>query len=417
MNPTNLLSHTIRRFMAVFLVLLIIAFGLFYLVMRIEVTQSIDEILSNRRNNIIETIRTKAEVPLDNSAFTDFEIRRVESATGVDVFTDTLIFEKTDQEFDEYRKLSTSFSFEGKRYELKIVKAHLETEEIVTTIVISLASILFLLWTGLYLVTRYYSGKLWSPFYKTLDELRKFEVEKPDRIVFEPSGVLEFDELGRSLTELTERVQRSFINQKQFTENASHEMQTPLAVIQNHLELLINDPSLTEAQSAKIKTLLDTIQKLAKLNKSLLLLSKIENQQFPEREKVELRNVVENILSYFEGHLEELQVTLDLHTCQVEGNLMLIEILVTNLIKNAFHHNKKKGLIKIRVGGRKLEIINSSDQQEIPQQTLFERFSKHHSAREGWGLGLSIAKTICDLNSWGITYSFANNEHTFRVNF
>ncbi|MBP9152296.1 MAG: HAMP domain-containing histidine kinase [Flavobacteriales bacterium] len=403
-----------------FLVLLVFFFWLFYLILHITVQQNIDEILSNRRNNIIELFRAKdGKVPADEFGFTDFRMRVTDTAMQ-DLYADTLIFEKTDIEFDEYRKLTSTFKFEEKLYRLEIVKAHLETEEIISTIVLSLV-LTFLLMLGVfYFTTRYFSAKLWLPFHDTLNKLKAFELEKASKLVLSDSSVKEFNVLNKSILELIERTKNAFLNQKQFTENASHEMQTPLAVIQSQLEMWIGDPELTEARSEKIRMLLNAIQRLSKLNKTLLLLAKIDNQQFPDREKNDLRLLVEEILSYFEGQQENLKIDLALDLkpgAFVEANTMLLDVLLMNLIKNAFLHTNSEGSIRIKTTDSSFIIRNSPAGKEIPKDKLFQRFSKQSNSKESWGLGLAIARRICDINAWTLKYKFHNNEHVFEVHF
>ncbi len=420
MKPLKLLYLTSRNYLAIFFVLLVLFFGVFYFILRFEVTQNIDEILFNRKNSIVETFTAKeGKIPYEEFSFTDFTITPIRGNPPADVYSDTLIYEKTDDELDEYRKLTTSFNYMDRVYKLEIVKAHLEAVEIVNTVVISLGLIFLLMLAVFYLTTRYFSEKLWHPFYSTLHQLKNFEVEKSGKIELTDSRIEEFNALNRSISELTERTQGSFIHQKQFIENASHEMQTPLAVIQNQLEMWIGDPNLTEYHSEKIRMLLDSTQRLSKLNKTLLLLSKIDNKQFFETEQNDLKALVEKILTYFEGQQENLQieVTLNLSDESVEANTTLLDVLITNLIKNAFLHNIKQGSISIRIQEGIFEVTNSSALPEIPSGKLFQRFFKQSLNKESWGLGLAIAKKICDINKWKLSYSSKAASHTFTVQF
>lgn len=421
MKPIKLLTYTSRNYLLIFLVLLVLFFGVFYFIMRMQVEQNIDEILSNRRNNIIETFKSNGgQIPTNAKDYIDFSISPIKKLYDQDVYADTLIFEKTDQELDEYRKLVTSFEFNGNKYRLEIVKAHLEAVEIVNTGVISLSLIFIMIAGVFYFSSQYFSFRLWRPFHETLTKLKNFEVDKPEKIKLNGTRISEFNELNESIAELTERVQSTFVNQKQFIENASHEMQTPLAVLQNQLEMLIGEPNLTESQSGKIGQLLDTTQRLSKLNKALLLLSKIENQQFIDTDQNDLKQLTEKILTYFEGQQENLQVQVNLDfsgSTEVSSNAMLLDILITNLVKNAFLHNVRGGFINIRISDHTFEVNNSSSSKEIPAEKLFQRFFKQSTNKESWGLGLAIAKKICDINKWKLSYTAKETEHTFTVNF
>ena len=419
MKQIKLLTLISRNYMLAFLVLLIIFFGLFYFIMRMEVLYSIDEILFNRKNNIVKQFeRSNGRVPYEEFQFTDFKIipaRRIVE----DTYSDTLIYEPTDQEYDEYRKLVTSFRHSGETYRLEIVKAHLESDEIISTILMSLTLMFLLMALVFYFITNFFARRIWKPFHGTLNTLNTFEPDKSQSIPFQSSRIVEFNSLNKSIHELTSRVHKTFVSQKEFLENASHEMQTPLAIIQNQLELLITDPGLTENQSGKISRILDSTQRITKLNKALQLISKIENAQFIDVEKCNLKTTVERILTYFDGQQENLKITigLNIRDVVVDTNSILVEVLLTNLIKNAFLHNILNGKVEITLGDNKLSISNTSGQTELPKDKIFQRFFKQGNNKESWGLGLAISKRICELNNWRLSYSASEPEHTFYVDF
>jgi signal transduction histidine kinase len=405
--------------MLAFLALLAIFFGVFYFIMRMEVLISINEILFNRKSNLIKEFNSSnGNIPFEQFKFTDFKISETRDQIA-DTYSDTLIYEPTDQEYDEYRKLVTTFDHDDKRYKLEIVKAHLESDEIISTVLLSLALMFLLMLAVFYFMTRYFAGRIWQPFQNTLNRLNVFEPEKTGAIPYEESRIIEFNSLNKSIHELTARVHQSFMSQKQFIENASHEMQTPLAIIQSQSELLITDSALTENQSEKMKRILDSTQRITKLNKALQLISKIENAQFIDIEQCDLKKTVEKILSYFDGQQENLNIAvdLDLKFVVVSANSTLVEVLITNLIKNAFLHNVLNGKIQIILTERTLSIINTSSQTELPKDRLFQRFFKQGQNRESWGLGLAISKRICEINNWTLSYAASETEHTFVIDF
>ena len=405
--------------MLAFLALLIVFFALFYFIMRKEVQYSVDEILFNRKTNIIKIFESKGgKIPYEEFSFTDFTISETSNKLE-DVYTDTLIYEATDQEFDEYRKLVTSFANQGKEYRLEIVKAHLESDEIISTVLLSLALIFILMFIGFFLFTSYFANNIWKPFHVTLAKLKAFEAEKPDPFIPEETRIKEFSELNNVLTEITGRVQRTFISQKQFLENASHEMQTPLAIIQNQSELLITDKNLTEAQSEKIVRILDSTQRITRLNKALQLISKIENAQFIDTEQCKLSEVIKKVLSYFDGQQENLNISVEVAADEttINANATLVEVLITNLVKNAFLHNVPDGFINIKLENNSLVVINPSENKSLPTDKLFQRFFKQGQSKDSWGLGLAISKRICELNNWQLLYSSELTTHTFTINF
>jgi len=169
-----------------------------------------------------------------------------------------------------------------------------------------------------------------------------------------------------------------------------------------------------------VKMLLDSTQRLSKLNKTLLLLSKIENQQFFDIENNDLKIFAEKILTYFEGQQENLQIKVSLESknnALISANPSLLDVLLTNLIKNAFLHNTLGGTIEIKIEASTFTITNSSSLPDIPKDKLFHRFFKQSQNKESWGLGLAIVKKICDVNGWGLLYSTRDGSHTFSVKF
>lgn len=422
MSTIKLLALTSRSYLVIFLALTLFFFGIFYFIIEKEVLKSTDEILYNRKMHFIEHFNMTQEViPAEPPGYADFAITQLDSKDlPADQYSDTLIYESIDQEWDEFRKLKSTAIINGKPYSLALVTPRLETHEIVESILESLVVVFIVMVVVFYLSTRYLSRKLWQPFYDTLHRLNNFEVEQSKGIELTTTHIAEFAALNKAIQDLTGRTQRTFLDQKQFIENASHELQTPLAITQSKLELLVEDPQLTEKQSEIIQALINSTQRLTRLNRTLLLLSKIENQQFFEKEQVNLKPLLEEILTNFEEQLENLNIHLTIHVKQdaaLPANKILIDLMLTNLIKNAFIHNTKGGSITVDADCHHFSISNSSAAEAIPPNKLFFRFYKQSASKESWGLGLAMVKKICDMNQWTISYSFKEGQHSFVVTF
>ena len=422
MRPVKLLTLTSRNYLLIFLVLTLFFFAVFYFMIQKEVLSSTNEVLYNRKMHILEQFEKSKGTPTPETFnYSDFLITPLKgSQLREDRYVDTLMYETVDNEWDEFRKLSSTFESGEKLYQLDIVIARLETHEIVESILQSLLIVFILMVAVFYFTTRYFSRKLWQPFYNTLQQLNNFEVDQAKELNLAPGRIEEFIELNKSIKDLTERTRSTFHNQKQFIENASHEMQTPLAITQSKLELLIEDPHLTESQSEIIQALINSTQRLARLNRTLLLLSKIENQQFLEKEVVDLKSLVREILINFEEQQDKLKIKVEedaSNDTSILANPMLVDLLLTNLIKNAFFHNLQNGSIHLHVSSNRFSISNTSSGQIIPETKIFQRFHKQSGNKESWGLGLAIVKKICDINHWKISYSITGSTHSFTVLF
>jgi signal transduction histidine kinase len=209
-----------------------------------------------------------------------------------------------------------------------------------------------------------------------------------------------------------------FQQQKEFIENASHELQTPLAIFQSKLDLLMQDDALTEEQATLVKDLINANQRLSKLNKSLLLLSKIESGQFIDKEAIDVEPVLrDSVSTYLELSGTTAINILETSPYIVQGNRTLIEILINNLVRNSFQHTLHCDQIRITLNHGVLTIENPGEPIKDKVEKIFERFYKESSLKSSTGLGLSIAKKICDLSGYTLTYIYKDGVHFFTVKF
>jgi signal transduction histidine kinase len=272
-----------------------------------------------------------------------------------------------------------------------------------------------------YLSHRLISKKIWGPFYAMLEYLSNLRIDKQKTLELTHSKIDEFTMLNESISELVRKNKEVFESQKQFIEDASHEMQMPLSVIQSHLETLISRNKFTREQADIIEGIINSLQRLKKLNKTLLLLSKIENRQFLNTDQVDINKTISGMMEYYEEQITALNisVTFDAQNMLItNGNTLLSEILIQNLLKNAFFHNKENGTVKVFSSGTKLTIANTGNKSmTLDKNKLFNRFYKQSTNPESWGLGLAIAKKIADTSGWKLHYRQENDLHIFEVDF
>ena len=236
----------------------------------------------------------------------------------------------------------------------------------------------------------------------------------------EKSTVNEFNDLNTSLEELTGRSHEAYTSQKEFTENASHEMQSPLAVFQSKLELLMQTAPLNEEQAQLIGDLADASQRMTRLNKSLVLLTKIDNNQFADTENVSVNNVLKSFIQQYQPQSTEKQIRFSTafeNEIILKANKALIEILIGNLLGNAIRHNYFNGSINLFIKENTLIIQNTGNAVALNSQKIFQRFQKDSTDSNSTGLGLEIVKKICGIYNCNISYLFADNLHCFTVQF
>ena len=238
-------------------------------------------------------------------------------------------------------------------------------------------------------------------------------------IRFEETNIAEFNELNTALNTMTGKIHRDYETMKEFTENAAHEMQTPLAVAQTKLELLLQDPALNEGQLESISQAGMALSRLSKLNQSLLLLAKIENNQYETADSVNLADSTRKYLRLFDEIIRDKQL---LVTTEFQDDFVvrlhpfLADSLVSNLVGNSIKYNNHSGEINIRINSQSFCISNTSTLPPIPQQQLFQRFSASVPHPESsTGLGLAIVKKIADTHQLDITYEHQHNRHSFCI--
>lgn len=280
--------------------------------------------------------------------------------------------------------------------------------------------IFILLLIAIIIVNRKSSRNLWRPFYKTLQSASDYDIAKNNFFILPiETGIKEFNQLNKELTDLVIKNKKAYTNQKQFVENASHEIQTPLAIIRSKLDLLINEQQLTETTALLLADITQANDRLSQLNKSLLLLAKIDNDQFPEQEKINISRLLTNMLNNYQEHYDNFPVTeiVMADNIYVTANPALIEILFSNLIKNAVVHNFPGGYIQVILNDSEFCIENSGPSLSIDPSYLFERFRKGTADTKTTGLGLALVKQITQLYNMGLMYVHEKGIHHIKVTF
>ncbi len=289
---------------------------------------------------------------------------------------------------------------------MKDVAVGITLQYIETAIVISIAVMITM---------RRSTKKIWKPFDDTLKKIEAFRLGKDNAPEFTQTDISEFQRLNTALTNLIKRDISSYKVQKEFTENASHELQTPIAIIRSDLDMLLQE-NLTEKESELVGNMYDVTKRLEHLNRSLLLLAKIENNQYEEKEEIQLGDFVKSLLPDYDRLFSTGVILVLQSQPTVCVNRTLLQVLVNNLVVNALRNSDNNIPVNILLTNNSMEITNHSTQAKLDESTLFSRFNNPTRQKRGNGLGLAIVKQICDHYKWDIRYSYADNKHTFTVN-
>ncbi|MBX2963740.1 MAG: HAMP domain-containing histidine kinase [Cyclobacteriaceae bacterium] len=325
----------------------------------------------------------------------------------------------THEDIDRFRGLLRVIEINGENYLLTVETNVEETEETVVAIAVLTFLFFLIMVVGFLILNRRLSVKLWQPFKNTLAKLKAFNLNSQSNISFEKSTILEFEELNVALNKLIEHTVSVYKSQKEFTENASHELQTPLAIIKNKLDILLQKEALTDRQYQIIEDINKALTRVSRINKNLLLLAKIENHQFDDSETINLSELttecIEQLQEHFSNKDLNLKSSID-EDCVVTGNSILIEILINNLLLNSIRHNLLKGTVGVKLSKSGF-IISNSGRAALEQEELFKRFKTASDESSGSGLGLAIVEQICKRHQWKINYEFRQDTHTFKISF
>lgn len=335
------------------------------------------------------------------------------------ILVDTLIYDPSQDEIELFRQLSGTKTINGQQYKITVRAMVIESEDILFGIVFTFMAVIFIAFILLFYFNKFRNEKLWQPFFVNLDKIKKFSLKSNEDLHLKDSEILEFHELNSELKILTNKIQVDYHNLKQFTEDVSHEMQTPLAIMQAKIETIINDSHINEDQFNQFTSIQADISRLKQLNKKLILLSKIDNNQFSSSEMVSINDVVEKTLANFK-ELASIEILQETHAnLSVEMDKSLAIVLCNNLISNSVKHNKGDNAIMVIIEAHTFQVINSGDKALAHPDRIFERFYKESKKPDSTGLGLSIVKKICDHYGFIPSYRFRESEkqHIFQIDF
>lgn len=322
---------------------------------------------------------------------------------------------------ETFNLLTSRLTDKGNSYLVTTYISSTEVTHLIIKIAVAIALIFLLLLGAVVIINRKVSHRLWTPFYTTMDTIRGYDVRQHTSANLKAStGVEEFDRLNQTLTSLIHNVYQAYRNQKQFTENAAHELQTPLAIIRSKVELMIEGSALNEDTAGLLGEINEANERLSQMSRNLLLLTRIENRQFPDEENVALSRLVEKQTTFFRDYYadEVADTKTEIEPgVQLIANPSLVEILVNNLLRNAYIHNIPGGYVRVWLDHASFQVENSGPPFEGDPARFFDRFRKGREDSRTTGLGLALVQQICQLYQFGIHYGYREGIHHLRVTF
>lgn len=398
----------------------------FYLAVIDEVNDEVDDSLEDYSEVIIMRALSGRELPsMDNGTNNMYFLQEVtpEYASTHDViaYSDDVVFIEEKQEEEPARVLKNIFKDkDGRFFELTVAIPNIEKTDLVESILYWILLLFFVLLCVMLIINLLIYRRCMQPLYVLLNWLDNYKVGSENESLVNSTDITEFSKLNGAAIRNAGRQEMFFEQQKQFIGNASHEIQTPVAVCLNRLELLLDTPSLSEEVMGELIKIQHTLKYISRLNKSLLFLTKIDNNQFHETTKVDVKAVVERYINdYREVYAyKNITLQLDLHESLVfDMNETLCSSLVNNLLKNAFVYNVDGGRVEVSIDAGRLAVRNTGLGEPLNADKLFERFYQTHKSEGSTGLGLAIVDSICRLYGIERVYSFDGGMHIFSIDF
>lgn len=414
-------NHTTLYLSATFAVVMGVWAFLMYLSMLDEIYDSIDDGLENYKMLIIEragadtSILDKSDFNESNYAITPVSVSP--SARVKDRYIDTLMYMLNEDDFEPVRMLHTDFEQSGKRYHLRVINSMVEEDDLIADLLSYLLLLYGFIIVSVVVVNNLLLRRLWRPFQSILTHLQNFDLRDPLPLKTGRTRISEFNDLAVSVERLLRNNIDRYTSQKQFIENASHELQTPLAICISKLELLLEDESLAGSHGQALADVLDNLNRLTRLNKALILISNIENRQYAETAGIVFNDLLKKSVDDFQPLAEYHHISVSVKENErfvFRMNRDLAVILVTNMVRNAIVHNQEGGDVQVVVNAGSFSVSNPG-KRELDRNLLFSRFYRDKVKSQSVGLGLSIVHGICELSGLRIRYGYHQQTHTFTV--
>jgi signal transduction histidine kinase len=378
-----------------------------------------DVITIKRIVNKVENKRYFAELPeIQNTKEQWILISPTKAPISKSITKSIPIYNKAESEIEYIRQLIFIVTVNKQNYLVTVNKSETETEELLKLIILVTISMVAMILLFNYLINRRLITAIWQPFYNTIHSIKDYAATQ-QALKLSKEPIDEINLLNESLNSMTEQIHKDFFALRSFTENASHEMQTPLAIIRSKVESLYQFAEGKELMMQQLLSIEDACLKLSKLHQSLLLLTKLENKQFLLNESIRLKTIIEQKCEERKDLFESKQIELQIEAAEFEIHFHqhLAEILISNLLNNAIRYTSIGGKINVLLTPKRLTVSNSASEGSLDREKVFSRFYKASEFGPGTGLGLSIIKEICTSAGFTIAYQFEKETHYFIIDF
>ncbi|MGQ1910704.1 type IX secretion system histidine kinase PorY [Marinifilum sp. RC60d5] len=410
----KLLSKINRTYFKYGIFIFLIADVVIILMSNYILKDEMDQQLKLETEVIAETIAREGNF---HSAYpTDIAKEILYSEIGIESSKDTLIYEANEDELLPYREFTAYKTINGKHYKIITRQMLMEFDDIFSLYTALISTVLGLIFVLVLLFTHKMNAILWETFNKNVDLLKNYSFRSNEKLQLNTTGIDEFDDLNQVVTNMSNRLEKDYHASKEFSANAAHELQTPLAIIRNKCENLFSEKDLKIETIQSIREIYLSADRLSGITKALLLLAKIDHGQFNETEEVSLHQLIKLRIENLEDILYDRNLIVDINApqdCLVKMDMRLANLLIQNITTNAINYSPSSKIIEIKITQNQFSISNFGESPIKNPESIFNRFYKESESSKSTGIGLALVKKIADHYGMTIHYSFKNFKHLF----
>lgn len=417
------LFHNVMLHVSVASVLIMTAWAVFfYWAIIDEVNDEVDDSLEDYSESLIISYLNGEEMPSlnngSNNQFYMYDVSKEYAETyPLMSYRDEMVYIDEKLEYEPARILMTIFKTDSGYKELVVYTPTIDKLDLQRSILGWIIALYVGILLILLLLNMWIFRRNMKPLYVLLSWFNNYKIGSGYTPLANKSNITEFKNLYEAVTMSVERNEKLYEQQKLFIGNASHEMQTPLAICLNRLEMLMDDENLSEKQMEEIAKTHRTLENITRMNKSLLLLCKIENGQYADVKDVSINSIIGQYVETFNDIYASKNIRVNVSetsSLHMQINESLAVMLVSNLLKNAYLHNIENGVIEIKIAENGFSVSNSG-QVALDSSKIFTRFYQGSKKEGSTGLGLALVYTICKSNNIKIMYQFKDKMHEFVV--
>ena len=409
----KLLTKTSLNFISASVLFFLVGSMAMYFSVRNIIAEDLQNRLLQQKNEFIFTAQQKKVTDLVSELVFVKEVQ----IELLHAFSDTVLIKN--EQYILYRKMQFSVLKNGQYYQVSILQSQSQSDLLIVKIVIMNVGFAVLFFLIVFFVNRKSIKNALKVFYSTIQKLEDFEVSKAEELSLDTAEVDEVKKLNAVFEKMSNQIRQDFEVQKEYTENVAHELQTPLAIISSKADELMQADNLSKQQMEQLALLMETTNRLSKINQALIFLTKIDNRFYREGATFSLNDLIKEKLILFEEVIKEKNIQLEVDLLDITHIYMdkyLAETMVINLLKNAIVHNEQGGLLHIKLANQSLIIYNSGKPLTFPKSDIFKRFIRSDHNKKSLGIGLSIVKRICELYNFTVNYQF-KEKHIFTIYF